>query len=202
MKTNLHIAIFLIGSLFWSCQNDDRSLVVGKIQSVAKLSTTQFTIDKLVHGTKTKKIAWFIKLNEARFLAYSKAYVKTGVDLKNLMKEDIEISDNGMSITLRLPAIEVISFSYPSEEFRMDPRISDPNRFLNSISIEDQEQFFREAEIDIRNSLKHMGIVETSQEKTRLLFNGLLRNLGYEEIHIHFKSDELVVREVLTEQDI
>lgn len=181
-----------------SCKQDNRALVVGKIHKASKLATTEFTVDKIVHGSKSKSLLWFIKLNEAKFIAYSKAKIKTGIDLQKLSKDDIIIENN--SITLQLPAVEVINFSYPPESFDIDPRISD-DKFLNSISIYDQEEFFRKAEVDIRNNLKYMGIVETTQQKTRAMLNALLSSLGYDEIYIVFKEgDKLIIDEVPIEE--
>ena len=181
-----------------SCKRDDRALVVGKIHKASKLATTEFTIDKIVHGTKTKKLGWFIRLNEARFLAYSKAKVKAGIDLRKLTKEDIQIEGN--SISLMLPPIEIINFSYPPKDFVEDKRIS-KNRFANKINVVDQEEFFRRAELDIRNNLEYMGIVETTQEKTRAMLTVLLKSLNYEEIYITFKSDELIIDKVPFEEE-
>ena len=187
--------ILLISSmLFISCKEDKRGLVVGKIQKASELATTEFTVNKLVHGTKTKKIAWVFKLNEARFLAYSQAKIKTGIELGRLRKDDIEIE--GDIISIMLPPVKVVNFSYPPESFYLDSLISDPNQFLNKISIEEQEYFFREAELDIRNNLKYIGIVETTQQNTRILLTRLLSSLGYNEIHINFKNDSLIVDEV------
>lgn len=187
--------ILLISSmLFISCKEDKRGLVVGKIQKASELATTEFTVNKLVHGTKTKKIAWVFKLNEARFLAYSQAKIKTGIELGRLRKDDIEIE--GDIISIMLPPVKVVNFSYPPESFYLDSLISDPNQFLNKISIEEQEHFFREAELDIRNNLKYIGIVETTQQNTRILLTRLLSSLGYNEIHINFRNDSLIVDEV------
>jgi len=189
MKIQVKISFYFIAFMFLisSCQKDDRGLLVGKIQKASKLSTTEFTIDKIVHGTKTKKLAWFINLNEARFLAYSRAIVKAGVDLNKLTPDDIEIE--GTSVYIELPAVEIINFSYPPENFTVDEFISD-NAFLNKISIYDQEQFFREAEIDIRNNLKYMDIVKTTENKTRIMIEGMLKALGYTNVHISFKKEE------------
>jgi len=195
-KYRVFIILLLVLSLT-SCNRDKRALVVGKIQEASKLATTEFTIDKMVHGTKTKKIAWFIKLNEARFLAYSQAIVKTGIDLKKLKKDDILIEGNSIEVTL--PPVQVINFSYPPDKMRMHEGVSDTRKFLNNLSVEDQEKLFREAEMDIRNNLKYMGVVNTTQEKTRTMLVGLLKSLGYEEIHIGFKSDELIIDEVPSE---
>lgn len=177
-----------------ACQNDQRGLVVGKIQNASDLATTEFTVDKIVHGTKTRKLSWFIQLSEARFLAYSQAKIKSGIDLSKISESDIEIK--GKRITLRLPPVKVINFSYPPSSFVEDSLISDTRAFLNTISIEDQEEFFRQAELDIRNNLAYMGIVETTQEHTRTLLIRLLKSLDYEEIYISFKSDELIIDQV------
>lgn len=190
-------SLLISGSLLLllsACQRDERGLVVGKIQQASDLATTEFTIDKIVHGTKTKKIAWFIKLSEARFLAYSQAKVKAGIDLSRIEESDVDIE--GRRITLQLPPIKVVNFSYPPSSFQEDTIVSDPSAFLNSISISDQEMFFREAELDIRNNLEYMGIVETTQNHCETLLRQLLRSLGYEEIYISFESDKLLIDKV------
>ncbi len=192
------LSIVLIVLICNACQNEQRGLVVGKIQQASDLATTEFTIDKIVHGTKTKRLAWFIKLNEARFLAYSKVVIKTGIDLQKLKKEDIIIEGN--SISVNLPSVEVINFSYPPEEFRIDDQITDTRKFLNILNLEDQEKLFQMAEIDVRNNLKYMGLVKATQQRTITLLGGLLRNLGYREVYINFKSDELIIDEVNLEE--
>lgn len=195
METEMRkILIIVTSMLLFSCQKDQRALVVGKIQSASKLATTEFTIDKIVHGSKVKKIAWVIKLNEARFLAYSQVKIKAGIDLTKLKPDDIKISEQ--SIEIELPPIEIINFSYPPDKFRIDEEVSDTKKFLNTISIEDQEKFFQDAETDIRNNLEYMGIVQTTQQHTKTMLTGLLKTLGYQEIYISFKSDELIIDKI------
>jgi hypothetical protein len=186
-------AVASMAFLLGSCQEDRRALVVGKIQSAGDLVTTEFTVDKVVFGTKTKNLMWF-KFNEAQFMAYSQAKVKTGIDLTKIQEKDIIISKD--KIELILPPIEVINFSYPPSSFVEDSLISDPKVFLNRINLEDQEAFFRLAELDIRSNLQYMGLVKTSQDHTRQMFNLLLNSLGYQEIYIRFKNDELLIPQV------
>ncbi len=193
-KAPHHIGFFLLLLYLTGCQQDQRGLVVGKIQNASDLATTEFTVDKIVHGTKTRKLSWFIKLSEARFLAYSQAKIKSGIDLSKIHEEDIEIE--GKRISIRLPPVKVINFSYPPSSFVEDSIISDTRAFLNTISIADQEEFFRQAELDIRNNLEYMGIVETTQEHTRTLLISLLKALGYEEIYLSFESDKLIIDQV------
>ncbi|MEX2564539.1 MAG: DUF4230 domain-containing protein [Cyclobacteriaceae bacterium] len=190
---------FFLGFVFASCQNNDRAMVVGKIQQASDLVTSEFVVDKVVFGKKTKSIL-FIPINEATFLAHSRARIKTGINLNEISEKDILISEN--KITLHLPAIEVINFSYPPEEFVEDTLISNTRRFLNRIDLEDQEAFFRMAELEIRESLPFMGIVQTSQNNTRKLILALLHSFGFEEIYIHFESDQLLIPQVNYQESI
>jgi len=188
MQIKRILLFLLVTGLLASCSNK-RALVVGKIQKASKLATTEFTVDKLVFGVKNKRILWAIKLNEAQFLANSKATIKTGIDLEKIKEEDIKIEGN--KISLVLPPVEVINFSYPAESFsKID--ILTTNAFTTKITLDDEEDFFRQAELDIRNSMQYMDMVATTQNKTRALLRTMLQNLGYNEIYIEFKTGQLI----------
>jgi hypothetical protein len=180
----LYILIFLV-----SCQEHDRGFVVSKVKSVAKLATTEFSINKTILATKDKKLLKIIPLNSAVFVAYTQATIKAGIDINKLKKENIEIDGN--SISIKLPAIEVINFSYPFDKYKIDNSLTE-NEFLNEISIEEQESLYRQSEMEIRSFLKQIGVVEHTEENTRQLIENLLTRLGYTEIYIEFeKSDNL-----------
>lgn len=192
------IFILMILMLLSSCKEEKRAIVVSKIKQASKLATTEFTIDKTIFATRDKKMLGLIKINQAAFLAYTQATVKTGINLDNLQPSDIEI--NGKMISLQLPHVEVINFSYPVEKYRIDYEVSN-TPFLNKFSVEDYDRFFQQAEIDIRNNLKYLGLVKTTEEKTRQMIEILLKNLGYTEIYIHFK-DGLLISEIEINQTV
>lgn len=188
MKAAILLGISLI--MLCACNRaDERYLVVSKIQSVNKLATCEAVVDKVILGTKEKRLLGLITVNEARFLAYSEAVVKTGIDLNKLKPEDVKI--DGKRIELLLPAVEVIDFAYPFEKYKIDYSIT-KNAFLNSMDIMDHERLYQEAELDIRNQLPYLGIKSTTEMKTRLMVTGMLRNLGYEEIYIQFGEGEFI----------
>lgn len=60
----------------------------------------------------------------------------------------------------------------------------------------EQEEFFREAEIDIRNNMAYLEIVQTTQQRTIAMLKMMLKSLGYEEIYIQFKNDDLIIDKV------
>lgn len=176
-----------------ACKDNKRHLVISKIRGAAKLSTTETRIDKVVVGEKTKKLFGLIKLGDADFVAYSEATVKTGIDLVKLKPNDVKI--DGKRIELNLPAIEVLDFQYPFNKFRIDTNLSDRD-LLVKIDVLEQEYFYRQAELDIRQNLKYTGVVEQTETNTRKLLEGLLESLGYNEIYITFKESQELIQQV------
>ena len=195
MKSITYI-FFAMCILLGSCKKDN-GYVVGKIKKASKLSTTEFNIDKIVYGVKKRKLVWLVKLNDAQFIAYSKAIIKAGIDLEKLQEKDVAIE--GSKISLMLPPVEVINFSYPAENFKRDSLISG-NAFMNKITLSDQEDFFQDAESDIRNNLKYLNIVSITEKKTALMLETMLRALGYKEIYIDFKKSEVLIPEIKPEE--
>lgn len=195
MKSTTYI-FFAVCILLGSCKKDN-GYVVGKIKKASKLSTTEFNIDKIVFGVKKRKLIWLVKLNDAQFIAYSKAIIKAGIDLEKLQEKDVAIE--GSKISLMLPPVEVINFSYPAENFKRDSLISG-NAFMNKITLSDQEDFFQDAESDIRNNLKYLNIVSITEKKTALMLETMLRALGYKEIYIDFKKSDVLIPEIKPEE--
>lgn len=190
---------FLSILLIVSCDEEDkRYQVVSKIKNAAKLGTTETIIDKVVLGTQEKRLLGFIKINKAHFAARTQAIITCGIDLNNLTHDDIKI--NKKRIEIDLPHVEVLDFSYPFSRYEIDSTVT-RNAFLNKMDVLDHEKFYMMAELDIRNNLKYTGIKTATEQKTRLMMEGLLKNLGYEEIYITFK-DGVFIEEVDLETQI
>ena len=168
---------------------DKRYFTVSKIKDAAMLATTETTIDKIVVGNEQKKILRFITVGNAHVVVHVQAMVKTGINLKKITAKDVEV--NGKQIILNLPAVELLTFSMPFENFRIDSAMLDRSVFAK-ITASDLEEFYRQAELDIRRQLPRMGIVEETESNTRQLLEALLKSLGYEEISISFKTGVLI----------
>ncbi len=187
MKRFGNISLWLLFLLVCFACGPKRHFVVSKVRSAAKLATTETIIDKVVIGTKTKKVLRLLKISEANFVAYTEATVKTGIDLEKLSEDDIVIDKN--KITVTLPSVEVLDFQYPFNKFRIDSAITG-NAFLNRFDIVDYEEFYRMAELDIRENLQYTGVIQQTRKNTERMMRGLLENLGYDEIYIRFRKQE------------
>jgi hypothetical protein len=195
----LRLSFIVLLTTCLSCQNNKQSIAISKIKSAAKLATTETELTKMVFATQDRKFLGIIRLNQAQFAARTKATVKAGVNLAKIKQQDVRV--NGTIITLELPAVEVIDFSYPFKSYEIDYTITD-NAFGNKISLQDHEEIFRRAEIQIRDLLPYYGIKEATESRTRQLLEQLLRNLGFTEIYISFKKGDFIEPIPLTDEEL
>lgn len=184
----IHVFSIAMVSLFCSScflVPDRRSAIVGKVLNAAELATVEVTLTKYVTARKERKMMFFIPLSDATFIAKTEASVKAGIDFNEISEDDIKITDT--SVSLMLPAVKVLNFSYPAEKFEV---ITQTNYLIENISIDEIDDFYRQAELEIRKNLNYLDIENECQIKTRALMKQLLRNFGYEEIYIQFKPNK------------
>jgi hypothetical protein len=175
---------FILFSL--SCNNGpDRAMVISKLKNTSKLATVEYIVTKVI-SAKDKN--WFAR--DAYFFAETEATIKAGIDLGKLKAEDVKIDGNKISI--KLPPVEIINFSYPAEGFKVIEKYTDESAIFkwNSIDVETKDDLYRQGEVDIRASLKDIGIIKSAQDNTKLLLNKILTLSGFEEIYIEFNKDQ------------
>ncbi len=168
-----------------SCsQQPDRALVISKLKNSAKLATVEYIVTKVI-SAKDKN--WFAK--DAYFFAETEAVIKAGIDLEKLKEDDIKI--DGRKISIKLPAVEIINFSYPAEGFKVIEKYSDESAIFkwNSIDVGEKDDLYRQGEADIRANINDLGIIKTAQENTRILLKRILAISGFDEIYIEFADN-------------
>ena len=169
-----------------SCsRKPDRAQVISKLKNSAKLATVEYIVTKVI-SAKDKN--WFAK--DAYFFAETEATIKAGIDLEKLKEEDVKIT--GHRISISLPAVEIINFSYPAEGFRVIEKYSDDAAIFkwNSIDVKDKDELYRQGEEYIRENFNNLGIKESAQTNTRALLKKILTLSGFEEIYIEFKDSQ------------
>lgn len=181
----ISIAMSILLILSVSCSNEpDRAMVISKLKNSAKLATVEYVVSKVI-SAKDKN--WFAK--DAYFFAETQATIKAGIDLEKLREDDVKIT--GKRITIKLPPVEIVNFSYPAEGFKVITKYTDDAAILkwNSIRIEQKDELYRQGEADIRSNIKNLGIIKTAQTNARILLKKILQLSGFEEIYIEFKSN-------------
>ena len=178
------ILVFVL--IFSSCAIKSRKHdLISQLKRVAKLSTTEVVIEKVVYNKDDG--GWFSK--DAYFVASTEARVKIGIDL-NKLNPETDIVIRGSSITLYLPPPEITNFSYPAEKFEVNQVITNAREvFLNRANLEEIDKYYREAEDQIRSSLPKTDVFETARKQTINVLTSLVRKFGYSVVHIEFKDN-------------
>lgn len=175
--------VFII-ILFGSCKKEpDRAVVISKLKNSAKLATVEYIVTKVI-SAKDKN--WFAK--DAYFFAETEATIKAGIDLEKLKEEDINIKGSRISITL--PPVEIINFSYPAEGFKVIQKYSDEAAVFkwNSIDVAQKDDLYRQGEADIRANIDDLGIIKSAESNTRTIIKKILTLSGFDEIYIEFSN--------------
>jgi hypothetical protein len=81
--------------------------VLRRIESTNILQTTVFRIDTVVRAKKEG--SWFFNWGGQNLLLFVQGTITAGVDLKELDKDDIEVSQDSRTIVITLPPAEVLS---------------------------------------------------------------------------------------------
>jgi hypothetical protein len=186
LKLSGIIGLLLLVGFATSCKKEpDRALVISKLKNSAKLATVEYIVTKVI-SAKDKN--WFAR--DAYFFAETEATIKAGIDLEKLKEEDVKIEGNRISI--KLPPVEILNFSYPAEGFKVIEKYSDESSIFkwNSIDVAEKDDLYRQGEADIRANLNDLGIIKTAQTNTRLLLKKILSMSGFEEIYIEFNEDQ------------
>ncbi len=188
-------AVLIFGLIFCMACNmpkrkNKRGEVVTKLKNSAKLATVEYVVTKVIKAEKDNFI-----LKNSYFFAHTEATIKAGIDLNKLQEDDIKIEDDKISLTL--PAIEIINFSYPAENFTMvDKYTTKPGLFSKQFTLAQKDELYRQGELAIRKNIESLGIIERAKINTRNLIEKVLLTSGFNEIYINFKEKKNITTDM------
>ena len=183
MKKILFLCVVV---LLFSCKTVDKKFLVSRIQSAAKLATTEVVLNKIV-WSELKNDKVFGKLSNKNVILFnSEATIKLGIDLKKISAQNVLVRND--SVILSLPPIELISFDYPHEKYEQIYPVSNFNTIRRKDKVEKLDEVFRLAEKDIRSKIKLLNLEEQAEENTIRFLSGFLQNSGYQHVHITFQT--------------
>jgi hypothetical protein len=156
--------------------NLSQASVVKEIQSLNRLETAQFTLEKIIdagyHGNFFQNI-----LYGDRILLIAHADVVAGFDLSKISSDDIEV--NGTSLTITLPAPEV----FYSHLDNAKTRVYDRRTGFLAASDKDLEATARtQAEQAIRSDACEAGVLDTAEENGMSQLEKLFKAFGFDTI--------------------
>ena len=155
------------------------SAVIKEMQSLNRLETAQFTIEKIIDaGTSGNALQDLFFGDRLLFIAHGE--VIAGFDLSNLTEDDISVSDSQISITLPQP--EIFFVRLDSEQ----SRVYDRDQGLLTRGDKDLESAARlEAEKTIRQAACEAGILSQATENGKKQLTTILRSFGFQDVTIN-----------------
>ncbi len=159
----------------------DQQQQVLALREMGSLATTEFVITKIVKASDNK--TWY-KIGDRKILISCQANIKAGVDLSKLTADDVVA--NGKNITLYLPPPQVLSLSLPPEKIKVEYK--EVSLLRDDFSNADRDALLTQAESQIRNSIKELGILDSTEKNTTMFVTNFLRKMGFESITISYNS--------------
>src|SRR5215212_5066633 len=123
----------------------DRGGTIVQIRSLNRLETQSFSVERVVEAKVERGNPLDLVLGD-RLLLIASGEVVAGVDLSKLKDSDVAISQDGKSITLKLPPSEIFSKSLNNDRTRVYDRQQGPLAPENK-DLETQARVSAEAEI-------------------------------------------------------
>jgi hypothetical protein len=150
--------------------------VIASIQRLARLESVVYTMDKVVEGDRSSEYLPDI-LTGDKILMIVHGQAVAGVDLSNVQAGNVQI--DGRSVTITMPAAELLSVSLDNSKTRVYSRITgllvpaDPNL---------ESEVREKAQADLRQSALSSGILTTAEGNARATLTTLLHSLGFQQI--------------------
>ena len=150
------------------------------IESHLELEMVEYTF-KNVYRTPNDDSFW----GNRRLLIQYTAYVTAGVDLRKLSMNDVSISEDQNTITIRLPKAEIMGLNIPDNSIKP---ITSVTGWRSNYSTEEIQKVLGIAEKEVEKAIPNCGILQDAEGFAKAYFELLLGQLGYENVRVSFKS--------------
>ena len=152
------------------------------LSQTSELGTVEYTVRKAVRARDEGE--WF-KIGNRRILFSCTAYIKAGINLKNLSLDKIVVDEEARSVAMVLPHAAVLSINVPPEEIRLE--YEDVTGFRQKFSDQERQALLKQGERDILRDIPSMGILAEAEENALEFFRPMLEQMGFENVQISFE---------------
>lgn len=152
--------------------------VVRQIQSLARLETAQYTLEKVIAAESGQGALGGLFGDKLLFVAHGE--VIAGVDLSQLQANDVTVSSDGR-VTIILPAAEVFVSSLNNEKSYVYDR---QTGLFTKGDINLESVARQAAEDQLRQGALEDGILNLAQSNANNVIDRLLRTLNFTEVYI------------------
>jgi hypothetical protein len=179
--------ILIILIFLFSCSNKEKKQEqsILMLKEMSELATVEYTVTKIIKANDNK--TWY-KIGDRKLLMSCEAIIKAGVDLSGITKNSFSIE--GKNVQLTLPPPKIISFSIPPDKIKIE--YQDIGVLREPFKTGERDKLATQAEVQIKNSINSLGIMEQAKANTSLLVSNMLKQMGYDQITITYSGSNSV----------
>jgi hypothetical protein len=180
---SLTISTIMIYSIINSVNNDkviNSTIITERLSKISELSTVKYNYSNVLALKDSKKFKDFsIPFTEKSFLIKYSGYIKAGVDLK-----DLDVVVNEKKVTITLKKAKIFDHAINNEDlFVYDEKSS----MFNKLSMQDMIDEISNEKSKVESDLLKTGFLDEATANTKALLQGILLDMGFENITIVFK---------------
>lgn len=172
----------IIAAFLFACSKPEESeinanKVIESVKAMSKLGTTEYTFSKVIAGQDNQ---WFT-IGSRKFMMTCKAHIIAGIDASQIQFTDVKPKEK--SIKLTIPAVELITFDIPPDEF--DITDLEVGTFRGDFTTTEWNKIQQKAEKMIQEDVKKYNVKSESEKNAILFLDRILRSAGFVSIEIN-----------------
>ena len=192
----MKVLIFFVSIALFCCSCSDPTIervtpqdqvasVFEGFSDVAELGTVEYTIKQVVRGKSRTKIGdrSIGSVGEKSILFGWMAYVKAGVDLNEFSEDDIRIDEDTQSVYVVLPHAKILSVNIPPDSIK--EIYHREGALSGKFDPMERDRVLDEGQDRLNEIIKTLSIRSEAEANTKLLFEDLLVQMGFERQNIH-----------------
>ena len=166
---------------------DRVSSMYSDFSDIAELGTVEYTVKQVIRGKSHTKIGErsLGSVGEKSILFGWMAYVKAGIDLNEFSEDDIEINEKTQSVYVTLPHAKILSVNIPPDSIK--EIYHREGAFRGKFDAIERDNILDEGQDRLDEIIKTLSIQSEAEANTKLLFEDMLAQMGFERQNIHVR---------------
>jgi hypothetical protein len=157
--------------------------VITQVRELSRLEGVSFHVERVIDLKDKQQSMFGLVESEDAILLVASGDVVAGIDLGRLKPEDVAVSADRRSVTIKLPHAEIFSARLDNERTFVHTRKTDlPAQRKESLETEARQA----AEKTLRSAAEEGGILKRADESVSRTVRALVKSLGFETVKVDF----------------
>jgi hypothetical protein len=185
LALGLALGHFAPAWLDWRSGPEPGPDVITSVRELSRLEGVSYHVERVVDLKDKQEALFGMVPAEDAILLVASGDVVAGIDLAQLKPEDVVVSPDRRSVTIRLPHAEIFSARLDNERTYVHTRKTDVLAQRKE-SLETQAR--QAAEKTLRSSAEEAGILPRAETSVARTVRSLVRSLGFENVNVGFRD--------------